>query len=51
MTYMEKNLKKSACMFNWFTLLYSRNEHNTVTPLYANKKWKNKTGDIFILKN
>ena len=26
-------------MYNWITLLYSRNEHNIVNQLYFNKKF------------
>ena len=35
----EKNLKENGCvyMYNWITLLYSRNYHNTVNQLYVNK--------------
>ena len=41
---MEKNIKKECIyVFNWVTLLYSRNKHNTVNQLYFNKKIKSKT--------
>ena len=35
----EKNLKKNGCvyMYNWITLLFSRNYHNIVNQLYFNK--------------
>ena len=35
----EKNLKKNGCVYvyNWITLLYSRNYHNIVNQLYFNK--------------
>ena len=35
----ENNLIKSGymCMYNWFTLLYSKNYHNIVSESYANK--------------
>ena len=41
----EKNLKKNGYvyMYNYITLLYSRNYHNIVNQLYFNrtlKKWK-----------
>ena len=26
-------------MYSWFTLLYSRNQHNIVKQLYSNKSW------------
>ena len=26
-------------MYNWFTLLYSRNQHNIVNQLYSNKNF------------
>ena len=29
-----------TCMYNWFTLHYSRNEHNIVNQLYFNKNCK-----------
>jgi len=28
-------------MYNWFTLLYTWNEHNIVNQLYSNKIFKN----------
>ena len=34
---MEENMKKNIYLFNWVTLLYSRNEHNIVRQLYVNK--------------
>ena len=39
---MGKNLKKSGYMYvrNWFTSLYSWNEHNIVDQLYSNKNFK-----------
>ena len=39
---MEKNMKKNiyicvcVCMYNWTTLLYSRNEYNIVNQQYPN---------------
>ena len=30
-------------MYNWFILLYSRNEHNIVNQLYSNRKFLKKT--------
>ena len=41
--YMGKNMKKNWCvyMYNWVTLLYSRNYYNTVNQLYFNKTLKN----------
>ena len=39
----EKNLKENECeyMYNWITLLYSRNYDNIVNQLYFNKTLKN----------
>ena len=34
---MEKNMKENVCMYNWITLLYSRNQHNIVNQSYFNK--------------
>ena len=35
---MEKGYEKVyRCMYNWITLLYSRNQHNIVNQLYFNK--------------
>ena len=34
---MEKNMKKNIYMYNWITLLYSRNYHNIVSQLYFKK--------------
>ena len=31
--------------YSWFTLLYSRNKHNTVKQLYSNKDVKKKESD------
>ena len=28
------------CVYNWFTLLYTWNEHNIVDQLYSNKNFK-----------
>jgi len=38
----EKNVKENGCvyMYNWITLLYSRNYHNIVNQLYCNKTLK-----------
>ena len=32
-------------MYNWFTLLYSRNQHNIVNQLYFNLKKSQKVND------
>ena len=42
MVYMQRNLKKNGCvcMYNWITLLYSRNYQNTVNQLYLKLKKK-----------
>ena len=38
------------CMYDWITLLYSRNWHNTVSQLYFNLKKRKKTfADIFVV--
>ena len=37
MTHTGKNPKKNGYVYNWFTLLNSRNEHSTVSQLYSNK--------------
>ena len=37
---MEKNIKKECLyVYNWVTLLYSRDWHNIVNQLYFNKKF------------
>ena len=41
-TMMEDNIKKSY-IYDWVTLLYSRNRHNIVNQLYFNKKEKKMT--------
>ena len=40
----KKNLKENGCMYlyNWTTLVYSRNDHNIVNRLYFDKFFKNK---------
>ena len=30
-------------MYNWFTLLYTWNEHNIINQLYSNINWKIKS--------
>ena len=60
----EKNLKKNECvyMYNWITLLYSRNYYNIVNEPYFNKTLKNRkkkeylelikyTGNTFWINN
>ena len=34
--------RMDVCMYNWITLLYRRNHHNTVNKLYFNKNLKKK---------
>ena len=48
--------RMDVCMYNWFTLLYSRNYHNTVNQLYFNKsekksknKWIKDLNEEFLL--
>lgn len=40
---MEENMKKNIhiYVYNWITLMYSRNDHDTVNPLYFNNTLKN----------
>ena len=33
------------CIYDWVTLLFSRNWHNIVNQLYSNKNFKNKPND------
>ena len=44
MSYMGREHKMSGYMYmhNWFTLLYTWNEHNLVYQLHSNKNLKNK---------
>ena len=52
MTNIGKNPKKNGYMYNRFTLLNSRNEHNIVNQLYTNKNYflkKNGTIAYFLL--
>ena len=49
MVYLEMNLKKSGYMYphNWFTLLYTWNQHNIVNQLHASKSQnKRKTSNF-----
>ena len=38
-------------MYIWFTLLYSRNQHNIVKELYSNKNYKKEHSEIFKMNN
>ena len=35
-------------MYNWITLLYSRNDHNIINQLYFNKVLKNEKKKVYI---
>ena len=39
---MMENSTKNIYMYDWVTLLYSKNWHNTANQLYFNKKEKKK---------
>ena len=39
-TMMEDNTRKRMYIYDWVTMLYSRNRHNVVNQLYFNKNEK-----------
>ena len=43
MTYVGKESKKSGYIYNWLTLLYTLNKHNTINQLYSNKNFRKET--------